>query len=146
MKNYNPKESIAFLIYDISRLLRKDFDSRVQPLGLTQAQWRAIAHIARMEGCSQATLADVLEIKPITLCRLLDKLENANLVERRPNPQDRRAVQIYISEQARPRLDQMKELALQTRNRAIHGLSEEEQKQLTTTLLKVKKNLSQDNH
>ena len=141
MKSNDPNKSIGFLIYEVSRLLRRNFDLRVQSLGLTQAQWRALAHIAHNEGCNQITLAEILEIKPITLSRLLDRLQTAGWIERRADPDDRRAIRLYISETARPLLAKMGELALKTRAQALTGMSEDEHRQLFTLLKKMKKNL-----
>ena len=86
-----PEKSFGFLLYDAARLLRRDFERRAKQLGLTRAQWSVLAHLARNEGTNQAAAADVLEIEPITLVRLLDRLEAAGWVERRPDPNDRRA-------------------------------------------------------
>ncbi|MFH0783765.1 MAG: MarR family transcriptional regulator [Pseudomonadota bacterium] len=141
MKSNDPNKSIGFLIYEVSRLLRRNFDLRVQSLGLTQAQWRALAHIAHNEGCNQITLAEILEIKPITLSRLLDRLQTSGWIERRADPDDRRAIRLYISATARPLLAKMGELALQTRAQALTGMSEDEHQQLFALLKKMKTNL-----
>lgn len=142
MKHSDPEKSIGFLIYDVSRLMRRDFDARVQSLGFTTIQWRAIAHIARQEGCNQATLADQLEIKPITLTRLIDRLAVAGWVVRLPDPKDRRAVQLYLTATSRPLLATMQEKSLQTRTQALQGISEDEFAVLFSTLKTMKKNLS----
>jgi len=142
MKSNDPNQSIGFLIYEVSRLLRRNFDQRVQSLGLTQAQWRAIAHIAHREGCNQISLAEILEVKPITLSRLLDRLQASGWIERRADPEDRRAIRLYLSQQARPLLEKMQALALQTRQQALTGVSEEEYRHLFVILKKMKTNLS----
>ena len=69
------KDTIGFLLNDAARLMRKDFERRTRSLGLTRAQWQALFHLARNEGCNQVTLADLLEVEPITLARVVDKLE-----------------------------------------------------------------------
>jgi DNA-binding MarR family transcriptional regulator len=142
MKNDDPQKSIGFLVYELSRLMRRDFDSRVQPLGLTQIQWRAIAHIARQEGCNQATLAEQLEVRPITLTRLVDRLVDSGWVVRQPDPNDRRAVRLLLTEKARPLLQTMQELSQQTREKALRGISSEEFSILFNTLKTMKNNLS----
>lgn len=142
MSSPDPEKSIGFLIYEISRLIRRDFACRVQPLGMTQIQWRAIAHIARQEGCSQATLACQLEVKPITLARLVDRLVESGWVVRQPNPHDRRAVQLHLTEKARPLLQTMQEVSLEIRTEALQGISEDESASLFNTLKKIKRNLS----
>jgi len=142
MKSSHPEKSIGFLIYEVSRLMRRDFDQRVQALGLTQAQWRAIAHIAHQEGCKQATLAELLEIKPITVTRLIDRLVDAGWVTRVPDPDDRRAIQLHLTQKVRPLLDTMQEKALQTRQKALQDIGTEEFDVLFATLKTMKNNLS----
>ncbi len=142
MKSLDPEKSIGFLLYEVSRLIRRDFDQRVQFLGLTQVQWRAIAHIARQEGCRQAVLAEILEIRPITLTRLVDRLVEAGWVVRMPDPDDRRATQLHLTEKARPLLETMQEKSLETRQRALQDIASEEFTVLFNTLQKIKSNLS----
>ncbi len=142
MKYLDPEKSIGFLIYEVSRLMRRDFDARVQSLGLTTIQWRAIVHIARQEGCNQATLADQLEVKPITLTRLVDRLVDSGWVERLPDPKDRRAVRLHLTERSRPLLEIMQEKSLETRAAVLQGVSEDEFAVLFTTLKKMKANFS----
>ncbi len=143
MQQYDPTQSIGFLIYEVARLQRRDFNQRVQSLGLTQAQWRALAHIAYNEGCNQSTLAEILEVTPITLTRLLDRLQQAQWIERRNDPDDRRAMQLFICEKAWPLLYKMKELAMETRDRSFVGISAQHQQLLTEILRTMKKNLGE---
>jgi DNA-binding MarR family transcriptional regulator len=122
--------------------MRRDFERRSRSTGLTRAQWAVLAYLARSEGTSQAALAEMLEIEPITLVRLLDRLESAGWVERRPDPSDRRVRRLYLTETARPLMDQFQELAAATREAALSGLNETERRQLTALLTKVRTNLS----
>jgi MarR family transcriptional regulator, transcriptional regulator for hemolysin len=92
--------SLGFLIADTARLLRKRFNQRARELGLTRAQWQVLAYLAMNEGINQAGLADLLEIEPITLSRHLARMEEAGLVVRRPDPNDKRARILLLSEQA----------------------------------------------
>ena len=142
MTDYNPERSFGFLLYDAARLLRRDFDRRARSLGLTRAQWSVLAHLKRNEGSKQAAVADTLELEPITLVRLLDRLEAAGWVERRPDPGDRRARQLYLTEKARPVLDQLMALAAETRAVALAGFSEPEREILIEALIKVRANLT----
>ncbi|SDO57600.1 MarR family winged helix-turn-helix transcriptional regulator [Desulforhopalus singaporensis] len=142
MKSPNPEDSIGFLVYEVSRLMRRDFDQRVHYLGLTQVQWRAIVHIARQEGCNQSLIADLLEVKPITVTRLIDRLVEQGWVVRKPDERDRRAVRLYLTEKARPLLATMQEKALETRAKALRGVSDEEFTILAAALKKIKTNLS----
>lgn len=133
--------ALGFLVSDIARLLRRSMDRRLQSLGLTQAQWRAIVHLSRSEGMTQAALAESLEIQPITLTRLIDRMESAGWVERRMHPLDRRAVQLYLTPQSQPILEQMHARAADTLNEATRGVSPREQRQLVATLEHLKHNL-----
>ena len=136
------RDTIGFLLNDAARLMRKDFERRTRSLGLTRAQWQALFHLARNEGCNQATLADLLEVEPITLARLVDRLEASGLVERRPDPGDRRARLLFLGERAHPLLEQLRALGAETREIALAGISEDERTLLMTLLTKMRANLS----
>jgi len=142
MEKYDPNQSVGFLIYEVSRLLRRDFNRRVAAEGLTQVQWRTIAYVAHCEGCNQVTLAESLEVKPITLTRLVDKLQDGGWIERRPDPKDRRAVRLHLTEKARPLLALMHEKALETRERALTDVDEAGRRALLDTLRHMKNNLN----
>ena len=96
-------DTLGFLIADVSRLIRRRFDERARLIGATRAQWRTLVVLSRHEGINQGGLAELLEVEPITLCRMIDRLEEAGLVERRRDPGDRRAWRIYLTDKARPR-------------------------------------------
>ncbi|HVM84786.1 MAG TPA: MarR family transcriptional regulator [Candidatus Binatia bacterium] len=122
--------------------MRRDFERRSKGTGLTRAQWAVLAHLARSEGSSQAALADILDIEPITLVRLLDRLEDAGWVERRPDPDDRRIRRLFLTETARPLMEQFEQLASETREASLAGLTAEERQQLVDLLMRVRGNLS----
>ena len=133
--------TLGFLVADIARLLRRSMDRRLQSLGLTQAQWRAIVHLSRREGMTQAALAESLEVQPITLTRLIDRMQHAGWVERRPHPLDRRAVQLYLTPQSQPLLHEMHARAADTLNEATRGIAPRAQRELSATLEQIKDNL-----
>lgn len=137
-----PEKSFGFLLYDAARLYRRDFERRAKQLGLTRAQWSVLAHLARNEGTNQSAAADVLEIEPITLVRLLDRLEAAGWVERRADPNDRRARLLYLTDKAHPILDQMYALSLETRNLALTGVSEPDRAAMIEALIQIRQNLT----
>ena len=136
------ERSLGFLIADLARLLRRQMDRRLQSLGLTQAQWRAIVHLARQEGMTQAALAESLEIQPITLTRLIDRMESAGWVERRAHPLDRRAVQLYLAPRSQPILAEMNARAAEILSEATRGIGTSAQKQLLDSLERIKWNLA----
>ena len=136
------KDTIGFLLNDAARLMRKDFERRTRSLGLTRAQWQTLFHLARNEGCNQATLADLLEVEPITLARTIDRLELSGLVERRADPSDRRARLLFLGARAHPLLEQLRALGAETREIALAGISEDERTLLMTLLTKMRANLT----
>ncbi|HUN49711.1 MAG TPA: MarR family transcriptional regulator [Candidatus Sulfotelmatobacter sp.] len=141
MRPESPDPSFGFLIHDVSRLLRKNFDRRAQQVGLTRAQWWVLVHVHRHESSSQRALADILEIEPITLTRLIDRLEKSGWVERRPDASDRRIWRLYLTEKSYPILDRMYQLGAETREQALTGLPAEQRDQLVAILSKIKGNL-----
>lgn len=136
------KDTIGFLLNDAARLMRKDFERRARSLGLTRAQWQTLFHLARNEGCNQATLADLLEVEPITLARTIDRLELSGLVERRADPSDRRARLLFLGERAHPLLEELRALGAETREIALAGISDDERTLLMTLLTKMRANLT----
>ena len=111
-------------------------------VGLTQAQARALLHLARNEGISQVALARLLEIQPITLLRQLDRLADAGLIERRPNPNDRRAQQLFLTPRAQPLLDQLWEAGDEILDEAYAGFSDEERATFIDMLVRMRGNLA----
>ena len=139
MSNYtNPSRNLGFLLYEVLRLMRRNLDRRMR---LTQAQWRALALLSHNEGINQAGLAEVLEVRPITMARLIDRLESDGWVERRPDPGDRRAVRLYLTPKAGPLLEEIYAFADETREQALVGLSAQARSQLIDTLSTMKTNL-----
>lgn len=88
---------LGFLIGDVTRLYRREFDRRAAHLGLTRVQWRTLRRIERIEGLTQAGLAEDLELAPIAVGRVLDRLEKAGFIERRPDPADRRCWRLHLA-------------------------------------------------
>lgn len=133
---------LGFLLSEVARLLRRDFDRRAQRLGLTRAQWSVLARLSHREGVKQAELAETLEVQPITLARQLDRLEAGGWVRRCPDPADRRARRLYLTEQAGPILDKLHRLGRETRAGALAGLDRDGRDRLRTALTRMKDNLT----
>ena len=136
-----PARTLGFLLHDVARLLRKRFEQKARGLGLTRAQWQVLAHLALQEGIHQGALAEILEIEPITLVRILDRLQAAGLVERRAHPKDRRYWQLYLTPKAHPILVEIRALGAETREEALAGIPDEDRERLLHTLLAMKANL-----
>ena len=145
MDKRDPNRVFGFLMADITRLMRRDFALRAQPLDMTEGQWRLLARLSGNEGLSQAALAELMEVQPITLVRLIDRLEAAGLVERRPAPKDRRAFQLFLTPKAQPIIDRIWDFGHQTREEAMAGLSAAEREHLIDTLIGIKANLARNN-
>ena len=96
----NPKREVLFQLADVARALRTYVDQCARRHGMTRAQWGVLLRLERQEGMTQAEMADALEIQPISLVRLIDRLCEQKLVERRPHPSDRRANRLYLTPRA----------------------------------------------
>jgi DNA-binding MarR family transcriptional regulator len=136
--------SVSRLVTEISRLFSRDFSARVRAYDLTHTQWQALAVLSRQEGINQAELANLLQVQPISLGRLIDRMEAAGWVERRPAPNDRRAIQLYLTSRVEPILDKMTAAASLTREAALADFDTDEREQLCLMLQRVKANLAGD--
>lgn len=137
-----PELALGFLISDVSRMLRERFNDTARTLGLTQAQARALMQLARNEGISQVALARLLEIQPITLLRQLDRLAEADLIERRANPRDRRAQQLFLTAAGRRLLKEIIGLGSELAESVFAGLDDGNRRDLITGLEAIKQNLN----
>lgn len=143
----NP-DGFGFLLADVARLMRRRFRAGMasEPLcpALTPAQSRALTWIWRHEGAHQRAIADLLDIQPMTLARLVDQLAELGLVERRPDPADRRAWRLYLTGSASPRLHAIRRTGASTRSTALRGFEPDEAEQLMAMLHRVRANLADD--
>ena len=137
-----PSHNLGFLVADIARLMRRAYRERQRRSELTVAQARALVHVARREGVRQIDLADTLEVQPITLARLIDQLAQAGLVERRPDPLDRRAHRVYLTGAAAPHLAAIEDVAASIRTDALRGLDGREAARVIDALQKIHDNLA----
>jgi MarR family transcriptional regulator, transcriptional regulator for hemolysin len=137
------ERSFGFLVNDVARLFGRRFDHNGRRLGLTRAQCRTLGYLARNEGINQAGLADLLEIRPMTLVRQIDRMEEAGWIERRPDPADRRARRLFLTGKAWPILDRIWDVANETRDEALTRLSADESDHLIELLCRVHGALSE---
>lgn len=138
----NLQPTFGFLLNDAARLMSKRFGQRARTSGLTRAQWQVLAYLARNEGIQQSALADMLEIEPITLVRILDRLEEAGFVERRRHPADRRVWQLFLQAKTHAVLETMLEMGQATSQEAMQGLSEADRAVLIRCLETIRNNLA----
>ncbi|MEO7411397.1 MAG: MarR family transcriptional regulator [Sphingomicrobium sp.] len=134
-------DNLPFEIAETAHALRRSFDRRVAPLGVTRAQWRALAWLARSPGLRQVELADHLDVEPITLCRIVDRLEEAALVERRRDPDDRRAWRLHLTAKGVPLVEKLRALAGELAKEAFDGVPPESVDIMREALARVRDNI-----
>jgi MarR family transcriptional regulator, transcriptional regulator for hemolysin len=139
---HDSQRGAGFLLTDSARMLRKLIDRRLQPSGLSRAQWSVLAILSNHEGVSQSQISHELEIEKSTAGRLIDQVEKSGWIERRPIPGDRRLWSIHLTDQARQLLVEIERVILHAREDMLRGLSEEQQNTLTELLRTVKLNLA----
>jgi len=135
------EREVAFSINDVARLLKTYADQRARDFGMTRAQWAVLARVERSEGLKQCELADTLDLQPITLTRLIDRLCDGGLIERRSDPEDRRAKRLYLTPAARPVLDGLTRLGNDIMAIVLAGIEPAAVEELLALLLTLKTNL-----
>ena len=137
--------NVGAMMHDVARLIRRRFERRARQTGLpiTREQARALLHIARNEGLSQAAVATTLDIEPIALVRLLDRLHEEGLVERHPHPTDRRVRTLWLTPRAWGMVDRVLALNAETREVACAGLAPAAREMLMQALVHMKGNLTE---
>jgi MarR family transcriptional regulator, transcriptional regulator for hemolysin len=133
----------AFMLNDVARMLRTYADQEAAQFGTTRAQWVVLARLDRSEGLKQSELAEMLDLQPISLTRLLDKLCESGLIERRADPIDRRAKRLFLTPAARPLLEKLGDLGEELMGTALSGVDRESVEQMIEKLGLVKENLRQ---
>jgi MarR family transcriptional regulator for hemolysin len=135
------QREIAFTIMDVARLLRTLADQRARQHGMTRAQWAVLFRLDRSEGLKQSELAEILDLQPITLTRLLDRLAGNGLIERRADPNDRRANRLFLTPAARPLLERVTGLGEEMMETVLAGLNDKATGRMLGDLELVKENL-----
>ena len=134
-------DNMGFLIGDISRLIRRTFDQRAKEIGVTRPQWRGLTWLKRHEGINQSALADKLELDAMTLCRMVDRLQDAKLVERRPDPADRRAWQLFMTSKGWALSNQLEPIGEQLLQDALADMPDRDREHLQLLLELFRSNL-----
>lgn len=141
MPQFPRTREIAITLVDVARMLRTYADQRARQFGISRAQWVVLMRLHRSEGLKQSELADILDLQPISLTRLLDRLSDSGLIERRADPNDRRANRLYLTSAARPLLKQLAALGDEMMETVLHNVSPAAQEQLLGDLGIMKDNL-----
>lgn len=136
------RDSFGFLIHDVARHMRWQFDREAQDSGLTRAQWLVLAHLKRSDGVQQHVLARLMDITPMTLGRHVDRLQAEGWVERRDDPDDRRAKRIYLTPRAKPMVQSLRKLGDKLTRQAMLGISEADEAIARSVLQRIRDNLT----
>jgi DNA-binding MarR family transcriptional regulator len=134
--------TLNFLLHDVARLLRKRFEQNARGSGLTRSQWQVLTYLAQNEGINQSGLAELLDVEPVTLCRIVDKLQASGLIQRHPYPSDRRIWILHLMPAAHPKLISVRKLGDMTMSEALTGVSDADRLHLLETLHVLKLNLT----
>ena len=142
MKTSTGQSTIGYLIADLSRLFGRVFDRRAAHLGLTRVQWRALKRIHQSEGITQSELADLLDMEPIAVGRVIDRLQKAAFVERRSDPDDRRVWRLHLLPQSDAVMHDIEAVATSVREDCLAGIDPDELATAMKVLGQVRENLS----
>lgn len=134
--------TVAYLLSDTARLLRRAFDARVRQLGMTSTQARFLLMLSKFEGENQGYYADLLEVEPITLCRLIDRMADGGLIERRRDPADRRAWRVHLTERSRAVIDEVQQCLAGLESDITSGLTSSQTDSLREVLEVVRANMA----
>jgi MarR family transcriptional regulator, transcriptional regulator for hemolysin len=135
-------DALGYLVLDITRLMTARFDARARELGITRAQWSLIAALVRAEGSSQAELAELMDVTPISVGRLVDRMARAGWVERRAAAADRRRWGLYLTRKAHAIRPQLRRLSEETAAEALAGLAPAARRRLLSDLKAVRATLA----
>src|SRR4051812_24436819 len=141
MRHPSPSRQIAFLISDLARMLKTHVDQKARSYGMTRAQWQVLSRLERSEGLKQTELAELLDLQPITLTRLVDRLCDNGLIERRADPNDRRAKRLFLTAQARPLMDRLAVLGEEIMGEVLAGIDNADVALMLEKLGRAKANL-----
>ena len=133
--------NFLFTLGELQRLVRLYADKQAARYGITRAQWAVLAKVERTEGLKQTELAELMEMQPITLTRLIDKLCDNGWIERRGDETDRRVNRLYLRKAARPLLGKLSGLRSELTATALEGINPADAHRLLTQLEAIKENV-----
>lgn len=134
-------DTLGFIIHDVARMMRWNFERRAHEYNLTRSQWSVLVLLSWENGAQQKRLADIIGVTAITMTGLVDRLERNDWVERRQDPQDRRAKRVFLTDKVEPLIEKIKLVGIEVRESALKGISASEQQQLTDLLSRMRANL-----
>ncbi|NCU10644.1 MAG: MarR family transcriptional regulator [Sphingomonadaceae bacterium] len=134
--------SLAYLLSDSARLLRRAFDARVRELGMTSPQARLLLILNVTEGENQGFYAERLEVEPISLTRMIDRMEESELIERRRDPADRRAWRLFLTDRSREVIDEVRAKLAGLEDEMVSGLAPAQREALARFLETIRSNFT----
>ncbi|MCM2310512.1 MAG: MarR family transcriptional regulator [Steroidobacteraceae bacterium] len=134
--------TLGYLVLDVARMMSANFEARTRSIGVTRAQWSLIGALVRAEGCNQAQLAELMQITPISLGRLVDRMETAGWVERRAEAGDRRSYRLFLTAKAHAIRPALRRLSDATQDEALAALDPAARRQLLDSLAQVRATLA----
>lgn len=134
MKQMDHRREAALRIVETSRLLRSLVEQRLKPYGMTRAQYATLSHLERQDGMAQHEVAERLEVQPIAMVRLVDQLSAEGLVERRPDPADRRCNRLFLTTRGHDRLGELADFKSELGAELFSGIGEDAIRQMLATL------------
>jgi DNA-binding MarR family transcriptional regulator len=135
-------ENFAFEVAETARLIKREANRRAADIGATKTQWRVLARLGRAgDAIRQVELAEALDVEPITLCRVIDRLEDAKLVERQRDPDDRRAWRIHLTPEASPVIAKLEAMGVAFNADILSGISAAERETALRVFSKIRANL-----
>jgi MarR family transcriptional regulator, transcriptional regulator for hemolysin len=140
----SPEDDFLFLLYDVARLMRVRADQRARLTGMTRAQWVLLVWLERRPGITQNDLAALVEVEPITVARLVDRLEARGVVERRLDPRDRRVRRLHLTAAAEPLLKTIQDYRRELEEVSTAGISEADKRRIAAGLVRMKQNILED--
>ena len=140
-RSHDRLRGLGFLVADINRLMRKEFDRRVRHLGLTRAQWLFISYLKRQPGCTQRELAEALQLEKITVGRQAERLMKSGWISRRDHAADGRAYRLHLTPRAARMAERLAEVAVGLRRDYLRGVRPVRRLELRDDLLQIKSNL-----
>jgi len=135
-------ENIATMLAQVSRLIRRHFDARARQIGVTRPQWQVLSLLNHHAGINQGGLAEILEVEPITAGRMIDRLQEAGLVERRADPADRRAWRLYLTARGANQLDELRPFAREALAIGLEGVDPAGIEAMQDVLAQMRANLT----
>ena len=142
MERENLDRNFGFLLHDVSRLMKTVFDRRGREIGLTRSQWWVLTMLYAKEGVTQSELADFMDLEKPTLGRLLDRMQEKEWIERRPDCHDRRVNRLFLTEKVQEIMRALRKTAADVRKDALGNMAAIEREDFIDTLIKIKNNLS----